>query len=132
MILRSGSLPVICCDDIGTRTEEQIAAVGGLTKLGANLVTLLPGMTSTLRHWHEQEDELLFMIAGTATVVENDGAHQIGPGDICCWPAGVANAHHVTNRSDAPVRYLVVGAGPVSDIVHYPDQGHVLHHAPPR
>jgi uncharacterized cupin superfamily protein len=132
MILKAGSITAERVDDIGSRIEERITDAGGLTQMGANLVTLLPGMTSTQRHWHEQEDEVLFMIEGCATVIENDGPHEIGPGDICCWPAGVPNAHHVMNRSDAPVRYLVVGAGPLADRVHYPDQGQVLHHAPPR
>jgi uncharacterized cupin superfamily protein len=132
MILRAGSVKGQRFENLGTRTEERIGEASGLTKMGANIVTLNPGAMSARRHWHEQEDEFLYVIEGHAVVVENDGEHQIGPGDMCCWPAGVDNAHHLQNRTDAPVRYLVVGAGPDHDRVHYPDEGQLLHHAPPR
>ncbi len=38
------------------------------------------------------------------------GAHLLRSGDAACWPAGVANAHQVVNRSDAPCTYLVLGS----------------------
>ncbi len=132
MILKAGSVRVERVEGSAPRLEERFAALAGLTQLGANICTLMPGTKSAQRHWHEQEDEFLYMIEGRAVMVDDDGAHEIGPGDICCWPGGEANAHHVWNRSDAPVRYLVVGAGPVADRVHYPDEGQVLHHVPPR
>ena len=94
---------------------------GGLTQFGAFVETLEPGSASSDRHWHEAEDEFLYMLTGEATVIEDDGAHVIGPGDACCWPAGVANGHHVVNRSDAPCSYLIVGTRAPSDRVHYSD-----------
>ena len=132
MIIRAGSVPSVRCDDIGQRAEARVGLVGGLKKLGVNLVTLRPGETSTYRHWHEAGDEFLLVLEGRAVVVENDGPHKIGPGDMCCWPEGVANAHQMLNRSNALVRYLVVGSGAERDRVHYPDQGETLHHEPPR
>ena len=132
MIIKAGQVRSVRCDDIGQRSEEQIGPAGGLQRLGVNIVTLMPGETSTYRHWHEAEDEFLYLLEGRAVVVENDGVHEIGPGDMCCWPAGVDNAHHVLNRSNAPARYLVVGSGAERDCVHYPDQGQTMHHQPPR
>jgi len=132
MILKNGSVKRELFENLGTRIEERFGEAAGLTRMGANIVTLPAGKISTQRHWHEEEDEFLLMLEGRAVVVEDDGDHEIGPGDVCCWPAGVANAHHVQNRSDAPVRYLVVGAGPDHDCVHYPDEGETMHHVPPR
>jgi len=133
MILKAGSVPVSAVEgSASARREERLGDAGGLSLLGVNICTLAPGERSALRHWHEGEDEFLLMLEGTATVVENDGAHQIGPGDVCCWPAGTDNAHHVLNRSDAPVRYLVASAGGPRDIVHYPDDDRTLHIEPPR
>ena len=132
MILESGSIPVERVNGSAPRLEERFGVAGGLTRMGFNITTLMPGERSAMRHWHEEEDEFLYMIEGEAVVVENDGAHVIGPGDICCWPAGVPNAHHVLNRSDAPVRYLVAGSEPATDVCHYPDDGQVMHHRPPR
>lgn len=99
---------------------------GGLTQFGAFVETLLPGSRSSDRHWHETEDEFLYMLAGAATVIEDDGPHLIGPGDACCWPAGVANGHYVVNRSAGPCTYLVVGTRSTSDRVHYSDIDKIL------
>jgi len=92
---------------------------GGLTQFGAFVETLEPGARSSDRHWHEEEDEFLYMLTGEATVIEDAGEAVIHPGDACCWPAGVANGHHVVNRSGAPCSYLVVGTRKQDDVVHY-------------
>ena len=89
--------------------------------------TLQPGSRSSDRHWHEQEDEFLYVLSGEATVVENDGAHTLHPGDAACWPAGTANAHQLVNRSGAPCTYLILGNRAIPDVTHYPDRGDVLY-----
>ncbi len=94
---------------------------GGLTQFGAAVETLQLGARSAERHWHEEEDEFLYVISGEATVVEEDGAHPLGPGDAACWPAGAANAHQVVNRSDAPCIYLILGTRMAREVIHYPD-----------
>jgi uncharacterized cupin superfamily protein len=95
---------------------------GGLTQFGAYLDTLMPGATSSQRHWHDAEDEFLYVLDGTATVIDDDGAQDLGPGDAACWRHGDPNAHHVTNRTDAPTRYMIVGTRVARDICHYPDE----------
>jgi uncharacterized cupin superfamily protein len=98
---------------------------GGLTQFGAYVQTLQPGARSSDRHWHEKEDEFLYMLSGEVTVIENDGAHALQPGDVACWPGGMANAHHVVNQSDAPCTYLIVGTRLDRDITRYPDSGQI-------
>jgi uncharacterized cupin superfamily protein len=126
MIIRKGQPPV----DRGPegRVERlQYSDAGGLTQYGAYVETLRPGARSSERHWHEEEDEFLYVVSGEATVVEEDGEHTLRPGDAACWPAGTANAHQVVNRSDAPCTYLIFGTRMARDTVHYPDTGKVLH-----
>jgi uncharacterized cupin superfamily protein len=96
---------------------------GGLTQFGAYLDRLMPGALSSQRHWHEAEDEFLYVLSGIATVIDDDGAHDLAPGDAACWRHGDPNAHHVMNRTDAPLRYLIVGTRVARDICHYPDEG---------
>jgi uncharacterized cupin superfamily protein len=119
--------------EIDQATPDQIASLGdfsarlysdtgGLQQFGAFTETLPPGSSSSYRHWHEQEDEFLHMLEGEATLIENDGPHLLRAGDAACWPAGVANAHHVINRSDAPCTYLIVGSRMPSDTVHYAEE----------
>jgi uncharacterized cupin superfamily protein len=104
---------------LGAFTARLFSDTGGLAQFGAFTETLAPGAFSSHRHWHEQEDEFLYVVDGTPTVIENDGPHALAPGDAACWPAGVPNAHHVQNRSDAPCTYLVIGTRLPSDTVHY-------------
>jgi uncharacterized cupin superfamily protein len=125
MIIRKGEPPA----DRGTEESTErlpYSDAGGLTQFGAYVETLQPGSRSSDRHWHEEEDEFLYVISGEATVIEEDGAHLLGPGDAACWPAGAQNAHQVVNRSDAPCTYLIFGTRMARDVVHYPDTGRVL------
>ena len=113
--------------EFGPFESHRYSDGGGLKQYGVYLETLQPGSRSSDRHWHEKEDEFLFMIAGAATVIENDGAHVLHPGDAACWPAGTPNAHQVVNQSNAPCTYLIVGTRVTHDVCHYPDTGRVLH-----
>jgi uncharacterized cupin superfamily protein len=111
----------------GGRVETlHLSNAGHLTQFGAHVETLSPGAATSRRHWHEKEDEFLYVLEGEATVIDNDGEHVLHPGDAAVWPFGVANAHHVVNRSDRPLRHLIVGSRVEGDVVHYPDSGETL------
>ena len=69
----------------GRGSTRTLSDAGGLTRFGVRQQTLEPGARTSHRHWHEAEDEFLYVLAGEATVVENDGPHRLGPGDFCCW-----------------------------------------------
>ena len=77
----------------GASERLRYSDAGGPTQFGAHVETLQPGSRSSERHWHEEEDEFLYVISGEATASEEDGAHPLGRGDAACWPAGAANAH---------------------------------------
>ena len=132
MIIRKGQAPVVHADEEDTQYYGSyellpLADVGGLTQFGAHLQTLQPGTRSSDRHWHEAQDEFLYVISGEATVIEDDGPHPLHPGDAACWPAGAPNAHQVVNRSEAPCSFLIFGTRMLPDVIHYPDLGEVLY-----
>jgi uncharacterized cupin superfamily protein len=95
---------------------------GGITQFGAYTDRLMPGATSSQRHWHSAEDEFLYVLDGTITVIDDDGAHDLHPGDAACFRHGDPNAHHVTNRSGQPATYIIVGTRVAGDICTYPDE----------
>jgi uncharacterized cupin superfamily protein len=103
------------------RTRRALGDAGGLTQFGVNLVTLQPGAASSLRHWHERQDEFLWMLEGELVLVEDDGEHPMRPGDVASWKAGVANGHHLVNRSNAPARFIVVGSRSATETCRYSD-----------
>jgi uncharacterized cupin superfamily protein len=113
--------------DEGQVEQLQYSDAGGLTQFGAYVEVLRPGAVSSHRHYHEEEDEFLYVISGQATVIEDDGEHTLHPGDAACWPAGEPNAHHLVNRSDEPCTYLIFGTRMSRDTVHYPDSGRTLY-----
>lgn len=127
-VIRQGSVAALTgtdspgpFDDLGEYQAFPLSDEGGLTQFGAFTETLMPGAHSGQRHWHETEDEFLYVLDGTVTLIENDGPHPLRPGDCVCWPAGVANGHRLRNDTDRPVTYLVAGSRLPEDTVHYPD-----------
>jgi len=99
---------------------------GGLGQFGAFLEELPPGSCSGQRHWHEAEDEMIFMLAGEVILVE-DSETILRPGDAACWPAGAPMGHRLDNRSAAAARYLVIGTRAPRDIIHYTDHDLITH-----
>ena len=90
--------------------EHRLGRAVGVNQFGVNLITLEPGGYSALRHWHEGEDELVYVLFGELVLIDDNGEHALGPGDCVGFPAGEPNAHHLVNRSSAPARFLCVGA----------------------
>jgi uncharacterized cupin superfamily protein len=89
--------------------------------------TLQPGAVPPDKHWHEREDEFLYVLAGELTVIEDQTDAALLAGDAACWPAGEPVAHTVVNRSAAPCTYLIVGTRVTHDACHYPESGRVLY-----
>lgn len=100
---------------------------GGLTQFGVYVDTLQPGARSSDKHWHEKEDEFLYVLAGEVTVIEDDVEAVLYPNDSACWPAGVPVAHTVANHSATPCTYIIVGTRVTHDVCHYPESGQALY-----
>ena len=87
---------------VAGRWWKRIAPLACLTEMGASHVTLEPGAWSSQRHWHDDEDELVVMLSGTAVLIEDDGETELKAGDVAAWAKGSTNGHHMINRSDEP------------------------------
>jgi uncharacterized cupin superfamily protein len=128
-VLRAGSVPAEVCgnaypaawSDLGRAEDIALSDAAGLTQFGAFVEILHPGALSSLRHWHEAEDEFLYVLDGPVTLLEEGGPRPIGAGTSVCWPAGVANGHCLRNDGTAPVRLFIVGSRLPEDACHYPD-----------
>ena len=73
----------------------------GLTQFGVNLVRLKPGAASSQRHWHESEDEFVFVLEGELVLVEDEGETILRAGDAAGFKAGVPNGHHLSTARSA-------------------------------
>lgn len=98
-------------EPVAGRWWKRIAPLAGLTEMGASHVTLEPGAWSSQRHWHDDEDELVVMLSGTAVLIEDTGETELKAGDIAAWPKGSTDGHHMINRSDEPCTFVAISAG---------------------
>ena len=62
------------------RSRRRLADAFGLTQFGVNLLELPPGAWSSQRHWHERQDELIYVLEGEVTLVTDEGETLLGPG----------------------------------------------------
>src|SRR5262245_32122502 len=103
------------------REKAALGDVAGLTQFDVNLTRLKPGAASALRHWHEEEDEFVYVIEGELALIEDDGETLLKPGDCAGFKAGVANGHHLVNKSQRDAVYLEIGTRAATERAHYPD-----------
>lgn len=104
------------------RVRRQLGNAGGLTDFGVNLLDLPPGACSSQRHWHSAEDELVWVLEGDVTLIDDAGEHVLHAGDCAAFRKGDANGHHLLNCSGAMVRCLEIGSRkPNEDTCDYPD-----------
>jgi uncharacterized cupin superfamily protein len=82
---------------------------------------LLPGAQSSQRHWHEAEDEFVYVIEGELVLCEDDGETVLRAGDAAGFKAGVANGHCLINRTPRDAVFLEVGTRSPKDRAEYPD-----------
>jgi uncharacterized cupin superfamily protein len=106
---------------ISGREKQRIGDAVGLTQFGVNITRIKAGSASALRHWHEQEDEFVYMLEGELVLCENNGETVLKAGAAAGFKAGSGLAHCLVNRSDRDAIYLEVGTRAESERVHYPD-----------
>jgi uncharacterized cupin superfamily protein len=103
------------------RSRKRLARAAGLTQFGVNVCTLKPGAASSQRHWHESEDEFVYVLEGEVILREDQGETVLKPGDVVAWKAGVPNGHRLVNRSGRDTVFIEVGTRAASERAHYSD-----------
>lgn len=108
--------------DVPTSKRRRRSVTDGteITDFGANHVTLPPGSWSSQRHWHEGEDELVVILSGAATLIDDKGRHPMTAGDVAVFPKNDGNGHHLVNEGDRDCVLIALGKAEESPC-HYPD-----------
>jgi uncharacterized cupin superfamily protein len=106
-----------------SRSRRRLADAFGLSQFGVNLLEMPPGAWSSQRHWHERQDELIYVLEGEVTLVTDEGETLLTSGMTAGFRAGSGNGHHLVNRSAATVRVLEIGTRTEEEVAHYPDIG---------
>jgi uncharacterized cupin superfamily protein len=79
-------------------------------------MTLPPGGWSSQRHWHSHEDELVYVLEGELTLVEDQSRTVVRAGECAAFPKGTGNGHHFINESSTVAIYLEVGSRHPEDL----------------
>lgn len=118
--------PEVFAARVAGREKRALGDFFGLENFGVNLTRLAPGSVSALRHAHEKQDEFIYVLEGTPTLVTNAGEEELKPGMCAGFRAGTGDAHHLVNRSSNDVVYLEVGDRTPGDSASYPDDDLML------
>ena len=86
---------------------------------------LEPGHKLFPYHTHHANEEWLLVLTGQPTLRTAAGEQELKEGDVAVFRRGKDGFHQVTNRTDAPIRVLMISTLVAPDIVEYPDSGKV-------
>ena len=120
--VRSGAgYPAQFLPEHAERHKQALGDAVGLTQFGVNLTRIGPNAASALRHYHEQEDEFVFIVEGELVLIENEGEVVLKAGECAGFKAGNGNGHRLVNRSNRDAVYIEIGTRSPNERVHYPD-----------
>ena len=85
---------------IAGREKQKLGDAVGLTQFGVNVSRIKANSKSALRHWHESEDEFIYMLEGELVLHEDAGETVLKPGDAAGWRANGGIGHCLINRTD--------------------------------
>ena len=103
------------------RTRRKLGEFFGLTNFGVNFTILAPGSISALKHHHSKQDEFIYIISGTPTLVHGHDEFLLAPGDCFGFKASSGIAHQLVNKTSYEASYIEVGDRLPADTVEYPD-----------
>jgi uncharacterized cupin superfamily protein len=103
------------------RTRKRLGQASGLTQFGVNICTLKPGAASSQRHWHENEDELVYVLKGEVVLCEDGGETVLRAGEAAAWKAGLPNGHCLVNRSNRDAIFIEIGTRAPAERAYYSD-----------
>jgi uncharacterized cupin superfamily protein len=97
----------------------------GSELIGGSMYELEPGDKLWPFHTHHANEEWLIVVRGEPTLRAHDGEHTLREGDVVAFPRGKEGAHQVINRTDSPIRVLMLSTLLKPDIIEYLDTGKI-------
>ena len=113
-------------DREGWRIKEAFVGerIGGAL-IGASMSEVEPGNKLWPYHTHHANEEWVIVLRGEPTLRTPEGEQTLKEGDVVCFPRGKEGAHQIINRTDSPIRVVMLSSMIQPDIVEYLDTGKV-------
>jgi uncharacterized cupin superfamily protein len=105
---------------VSGRVKWKLGEVFGLSNFGVNITHIDPGSISALFHTHAVQDEFIYILEGTPTLIFGDKEFQMKSGECMGFKAGTGIGHQLVNRSSKTVAYIEVGDRTPNERVEYP------------
>ena len=111
-------------DRPGWRSKDAwVGAHIGSELIGGSMYELEAGDKLWPYHTHHANEEWLLVVRGRPTLRTPEGENELQEGDIVAFPRGDEGLHQVINRTDAPIRVLMLSTLIAPDLIHYADSG---------
>ncbi len=104
---------------------QGLSKFAGASQISVDMEILPPGKQANQAHYHLLEEEHILVLEGSMTVKLGEKSFVVASGHYVCFPANQKVAHSITNHTDAPCRYLMIGNPRKNDVIVYPDTGRV-------
>ncbi len=104
------------------RHTRSLGDAAGLSTIGVHFVRLGEGGTSSVHHYHHQDEEWVYILSGRGIAEIGDEKHQVGAGDFMGFVAG-SQPHSLHNPNPEDLIYLVGGNRWPFDVCDYPRIG---------
>ncbi len=106
-----------------TYRRARLGRQAGAERLGASLYDVPPGQATFPYHFHFANEELLLVLRGRPHLRTPGGWRQLEEGEVVAFPVGERGAHQLQNRTDHPVRFLMISEMAAPELNVYPDTG---------
>src|SRR5215204_6534226 len=103
---------------VGAHTDAEL--------IGASMYEVEPGNKQGPFHTHHANEEWVIVLRGEPTLRTPEGKRVLKEGDVVCFPRGKDGAHQIINRTDSPIRVLMLSSMIQGEIIEYLDTGKVL------
>jgi uncharacterized cupin superfamily protein len=93
--------------------------------IGGSMYELEPGHKLFPYHTHHANEEWLLVLRGQPTLRTTHGEQELREGDVAVFRRGKDGFHQVINRTDSPIRVLMISTLLFPEIVEYSDSGKI-------
>jgi uncharacterized cupin superfamily protein len=101
------------------RLTRTLGELVGLQRIGLHIVRVEPGRESTQFHYHDADEEFLYILQGRGIAEIGDERFEVGAGDFMGF-AAPSPPHTLVNPFAEDLVYLMGGERNPNDVVHYP------------
>lgn len=103
--------------------RAQIGRQVGAVELGASIYEVQPQGSTFPLHAHFSNEEMLFVLSGSPTLVTLEGDRELASGEVVAFRAGREGSHRIDNRTGEVVRILILSTMKAPEITAMLESG---------